>query len=87
VGQPAPAGRRKASHGQAFPGTRISVARWHIFKPKIPNFGQFLEGLKVEDDVIFMTILSILRSNGIFYDHLVQFVVIWSIFPRFGMLF
>jgi hypothetical protein len=26
-----------------------------------------------------------LRPNGIFYGQLVHFVVIWHIFPRFGM--
>jgi hypothetical protein len=40
---------------------------------------------------ILMAIMSILRPDGIFYGHLVvpilvQFLVIWYIFPRFGML-
>jgi hypothetical protein len=35
----------------------------------------------------FMPILSTLRSNGIFYGHLVQFVVIRYIFPHFGTLY
>jgi hypothetical protein len=39
------------------------VARWHIFKPK---FGQFFEGLAMED-------------VGIFYGHLVYFIAIWYI--------
>jgi hypothetical protein len=41
------------------------------------------------DDVgtyFFFAILSTLRPNGIFYGHLVHLVVIWYIFPRFGML-
>jgi hypothetical protein len=33
-----------------------------------------------------MDIWSILRSFEIFYDLLVYFVLIWYIFPRFGML-
>jgi hypothetical protein len=33
-----------------------------------------------------MTIWSILRPLEIFYGHLVYFVVIWYIFPRFGIL-
>jgi hypothetical protein len=45
-----------------------------------------LEGLAMEDDV-FMGILSNLRPNGIFYAHFIHFVVIWYIFPRFGMLY
>jgi hypothetical protein len=41
-----------------------------------------LEGLAKEDVGIFMTILSILRSNGIFYGHSVHFgTFIWYIFP------
>jgi hypothetical protein len=33
-----------------------------------------------------MTIWSILLPLEIFYGHLVYFVVIWYIFPRFGIL-
>jgi hypothetical protein len=33
-----------------------------------------------------MTICSILRPLEIFLGHLVYFVVIWYIFPRFGIL-
>jgi hypothetical protein len=33
-----------------------------------------------------MTIWSILPPLGIFYFHLVYFVVIWYIFSRFGIL-
>jgi hypothetical protein len=53
-----------------------SVARWHIFKPKLPLL-YILEGLAVEDVGIFTTTFSILRPNGIFYGHLVRFAVIW----------
>jgi hypothetical protein len=41
----------------------------------------------MEDVGIFMSILSILRPNGIFYGHFVQFVVIWYMFSRFCMLY
>jgi hypothetical protein len=34
-----------------------------------------------------MTIWSILLPLEIFYGHLVYFVVIWYIFPRFGILY
>jgi hypothetical protein len=34
--------------------------------------------------VYYMCIWSILRPLEIFYGHLVYFVVIWYIFPRFG---
>jgi hypothetical protein len=34
-----------------------------------------------------MTIWSILRPLEIFYSHLVYFVLIWYISPRFGILY
>jgi hypothetical protein len=40
-----------------------------------------MEGLATTEVGIFMTILSSLRPNGIFYGHSVHFVVIWYIFP------
>jgi hypothetical protein len=63
------------------------VARWFVFKPKIPiweNFGGSSYGKSWH--VYFMTIWSILHPFEIFYDHLVYFVVICYIFPRFGIL-
>jgi hypothetical protein len=33
--------------------------------------------------VYFMDTWSILRPFDLFYDHLVYFVLIWNIFPRF----
>jgi hypothetical protein len=47
------------------------------------QFGKILEGLAREDVGIFMAILSILQPTGIFYGHLVHFVVIWYIFCPF----
>jgi hypothetical protein len=61
------------------------VARWYIFKPNIPvwvNFG----GPGMEYVGIFMAILSIVQPNGIFYG-IWSIVVIWYIFPSFGMLY
>jgi hypothetical protein len=41
----------------------------------------------MENIGIFLSIWNSLRKLGIFYLlHLLQFVVIWYIFPRFGML-
>jgi hypothetical protein len=57
------------------------VARWDIFKPKIPiwiNFGGSCMML------IYFT--ANFRSFGIFYGHLVDFSPFWYIFPRFDML-
>jgi hypothetical protein len=52
---------------------RSRVARWRIFKPKIPNwvyFGGFCNK----------------RFWGI-YGHLVYFTVIWSMFRSFGLFY
>jgi hypothetical protein len=46
-----------------------------------------LEGLAMEDVSIFWAIMSILRPNGIFYGHLVHFVVIWYILRSLGIFF
>jgi hypothetical protein len=58
------------------------VARWFIFKPKIPTWVK-VEGL-VMDDVghlsYFTAFWYILWSFGIFYENLVHFL-------RFGMLY
>jgi hypothetical protein len=63
----------------------VSVSKWYIFKEKIQtreNFGMPL----MEDVGILYDHFVYLWTNGIFYGHLVHFVVIWYIFPRFGML-
>jgi hypothetical protein len=60
----------------------IRVARWFVFKPKIliwVNFGGSCL-------LYFMTIWPILRPLEIFYGHLIYFVAISYIFPRFGIL-
>jgi hypothetical protein len=69
------------------------VARWHIFKPKIP-FWLISEDLAMEDVrifygrlVYFTAIWSILLSFGLFYCHLVYFMVIWSILLPFGIFY
>jgi hypothetical protein len=61
------------------------VARWFVFKPKNPNLGKFWRVLQWKILVYFVTNRSILRPLEIFYGHLVYFVVIWYIFPRFGI--
>jgi hypothetical protein len=57
------------------------------FQIKNPNLDKFCMVLQWKMLVYFMTILPILRPLEIFYGHLVYFVVIWYIFPRFGMLY
>jgi hypothetical protein len=44
------------------------------FSNQKSQFGKFLWGLAMED-------------VGIFFGHLVYFIVIWYIFPHFGMLY
>jgi hypothetical protein len=56
------------------------------FQTNNPNLGKFFRVLLWKILVYFMTIRSILRPLKIFYEHLVYFVVIWYIFPRFGIL-
>jgi hypothetical protein len=63
----------------------VRVARWFVFKPKNPNLGKFWRVLQWKILVYFVTNRSILRPLEIFYGHLVYFVVIWYIFPRFGI--
>jgi hypothetical protein len=56
------------------------------FQTKNPNLGKFWRAMLCKIFVYFMDIWHILRSIGVFYDHLVHFVVIWYIYPHFGML-
>jgi hypothetical protein len=57
------------------------------FQTKNPNLGNFWRVLQWKMLVYFMDTWSILRSFVIFYGHLVEFVVIWYIFPRFAILY
>jgi hypothetical protein len=63
-------------------GTR--VARWFLFKPKIPKT---LEGLALEDNGIFYVHLVNIPAIWHIYGHLVLFTPFWYIFTRFGMLY
>jgi hypothetical protein len=57
------------------------VARWFVYKPKKYQFGQFLEGVEMEDVGIFLAVRSILWPSGIFYGFLVYLKVNWYILP------
>jgi hypothetical protein len=59
------------------------VARWFVFKPKVPVLGKFGRVLQWKILVDFMTIWSMLLLLEIFYGHFVYFVFIWYILPRF----
>jgi hypothetical protein len=56
------------------------------FQTQNPNLGKFWRVLLLKILVYFMTIWSILGPLEIFHGHLVYFVVIWYIFPHFGVL-
>jgi hypothetical protein len=62
---------------------RGRVARWHISITKNPDLGKFWRALQCKMLIYFMTIRSILLPYGIFVD----FMVIWYIFSRFGVLY
>jgi hypothetical protein len=57
-----------------------------IFKPKIPIWANFGRPCYGKSWYYFMTIWSILWPLERFYFHVVYFVVILYIFPRFGIL-
>jgi hypothetical protein len=56
------------------------------FQTKNPSLGKFLRALDCKMLINFMDIWNILRTVGIFYDHLVQFMLIWYIFSDFGIM-
>jgi hypothetical protein len=56
------------------------VARWHAFKPKIPNSGKFWRALQWKMLIYFTAFWYILWPFGLFYGFWVNFVVIWYIF-------
>jgi hypothetical protein len=58
-----------------------------IFSNQISQLGSILEGLVMEDVGISNGYLVFLRLLDIFYEHLLYFLVIWYIYPRFGMLY
>jgi hypothetical protein len=58
------------------------VARWYIFKPKIPIWVYFWRALEWKILIYFKDIWNILRPFGIFYGHLVTlvyFYLFWCI--------
>jgi hypothetical protein len=58
-----------------------------IFSNPTSEFVQVFEGLAMEDVTFHAQFSwSILQSFCIFSDHFVYFMVMWCIFPRFGML-
>jgi hypothetical protein len=65
---------------------RSGVARWFIFKPKIPIWVNFWRDLVWKKIKFFIDICTILLTFGIFYDPLVLFVFIWYIFSGLGIM-
>jgi hypothetical protein len=50
-------------------------------------FGYILPWNRPRWYTYFAAIYNILQPFGLFHGHLVFFVVLWQIFPRFGMLY
>jgi hypothetical protein len=71
----------------SYPKKTITQEPINCFQTKNPNLGKFWRVLRWKMMVYFMDTRSILRSFVIFYGHLVKFVVIRYISPRFGILY
>jgi hypothetical protein len=54
------------------------------FQTKSPNLGNFWRTLDWKMLIYFIAIWNILWIFGIFYDHKVQFVILWYISCSFG---
>jgi hypothetical protein len=57
------------------------------FHTKNPNLGKILRVLDWKMFIYLINIWYILRTFGIFYDHLVHIVFVWYIFPVFGIMY
>jgi preprotein translocase subunit SecY len=57
------------------------------FQTKNSDLGKFWRYLEGKIVIYFMAILNILRTFGIFYNHLVHFMFIWFIFFGFGIMY
>jgi hypothetical protein len=58
------------------------------FQTKNTNLGKFWRARDGKMVIYFRAILNILRIFGIFYDHLVHFVLIWyTYFSGFGIMY
>jgi hypothetical protein len=57
------------------------------FQTKNPNLGKFWRALDGKTLIHFRAIWNILRMFGIFYAHLVHFVIILYIFSGFGIMY
>jgi hypothetical protein len=56
------------------------------FQTKNSNLGKFLRGLDWKMLKYFMAISNILRTFGVFHDHLVHFLFIGYSFSGFGIM-
>jgi hypothetical protein len=57
-----------------------------LFSNQNPDLGKFWKALDWKKIDIFLAICNILRTSGIFFDHLVHFVSMWYIFFSFGIM-
>jgi hypothetical protein len=74
----------RADRGYLDPGSGLPDG---IFSNKNPNLGTFWRVLQRKILECFINIWSISRPFDICYSYLFYFVVIWYIFPRFGILY
>jgi hypothetical protein len=57
------------------------------FQTKNSNLGKFWRALDGKMFIYFIAIWNILRTFGKFYEHLVDFELIWCIFSGFGIMY
>jgi hypothetical protein len=56
------------------------------FQTKNPSLGKFGRAFDWKNLMYFMDIWDILRTFGIFHDHLLHFVFTWCIVSSFGIM-
>jgi hypothetical protein len=62
------------------------VARWFLFRPKIPKFWSILLDLGMENVDKYHGPLEYFTTNGYILWSVGNFIAIWYIFHRFGLL-
>jgi hypothetical protein len=71
----------------ALPAVASRAARWFLFRPEIPIWVYFGGTWNGKCCYVYILVFSnSLLTLVIFCGHFVIFIVIWYIFPRFGIL-
>jgi hypothetical protein len=63
------------------------VARWFVFKQKLPIWANFGGALDWKMLIYFIYVCNTSWTFGKFYDHLEHLVLIWYIFSGFGITY